>query len=122
MLQIFLSFADFFLPGVSQKHFKALNCVELKDGSRYLYDETSVDCDSDSYESFRSILAIFMAIYQAMPLFFVALLYPLRKKLNPDIPDESRKLEHRDNDLSLKSVEFLFHDYHCNRWWFEIAE
>ena len=110
------------MPSVSKKHFIALNCVELKNGERYLLDDTSVNCDSDDYKNFLYILGILIAIYQSLPLFYISLLYPIRDRLNPNIDDERKKLEHRDHDKSLESVSFLFKDYVCHAWWFEIAE
>ena len=84
--------------------------------------DTKIDCDSEEYQEFVYILSVLICIYQSMPLFYIALLWRVRERLNPDIKDKQKKLEHRDKDKSLSAVAFLFEDYSCECWWFEIAD
>jgi hypothetical protein len=71
----FLATIYLFLPACSQSQFEALDCVELADGSRWLRKDTSVDCKSDAYRNtFIPIVAVLIAVFQALPLAYIALL------------------------------------------------
>mmetsp|Transcript_10257 Transcript_10257/g.13387 ORF Transcript_10257/g.13387 Transcript_10257/m.13387 type:complete len:593 (+) Transcript_10257:165-1943(+) len=54
----------------------------------------------------------------------MVLLYRQRAALDPMTSnhDEKLALYIRDNNPDLASLRFLFHDYNCGKWWFEVAE
>lgn len=67
--------------------------------------------------------AIFIAIYQATLLLFTYILLHNRKKLNPPaIPDTALRFLARDRDTSLAPIRFLFEDYTCEAFYFEIVD
>jgi hypothetical protein len=66
----------------------------------------------------------FVIIYQSIPILWMVLLYRQRAALDPMTSnhDEKLALYIRDNNPDLASLRFLFHDYNCGKWWFEVAE
>ena len=121
----FLFLTYIVLPPVAMKQLQSLDCrVFPHDGSRLLRADTSVDCDSDSYQSFKQTTLIFVAIYQLIPMIWLYLLWLRRDQLNPKVSkmDPSLGLYIREKDVSLRSLEFLFDSYRCDNWWFEVVE
>jgi hypothetical protein len=121
-MHAFLLIIYVFVPPVANKQFRALNCQELADGQSYLRADTSVDCNANYYQKFVVYDTILIFIYQCLPLLYVALLFRVRDKLNPKAANKALALELRDNDESLASIRFLFSDYKCSRWYFEIID
>mmetsp|Transcript_46260 Transcript_46260/g.59463 ORF Transcript_46260/g.59463 Transcript_46260/m.59463 type:complete len:919 (+) Transcript_46260:649-3405(+) len=113
-----------FLPPVAAIQFRALLCMKLEDGSSYLRADTGVNCNSDSYHFFTMVNGCLIAFYQCIPLFYIALLYRVREKLNPHHQSQHRSLafRRRDFDKSLDSIRFLFDDYKLSRWYFEVVD
>lgn len=89
---------------VANKQFRALDCQVLKDGQSFLRADTSVDCQSKSYQNFVKIDIILIFIYQCLPLFYVLLLWRVRDKLNPKAANKELALELRDSDESLEAI------------------
>lgn len=113
------------LPPVANKQLQSLDCIPFKhDGSRYLRVDTSVDCDSGDYLEFQSHVAMFIVIYQCIPIIWMALLYRKRRELNPLTSNHDELLANhmRQHNSDLKPLRFLFKDYKCDKWWFEVAE
>jgi len=123
-INLSLFFVFIFLPPVAGVQFRALDCVELDDGSRYLRDDTGIDCDSNSYAQFALINGILIALYQSLPLCYVGLLCHFRDRLNSRKEGESvaKALRRRDNDKSLDAFRFLFNDTSLGRWYFEVID
>jgi hypothetical protein len=53
---------------------------------------------------------------------YIFLLCRVRDKLVPEANNAELAIQIRDNDEALASVKFLFQDYKCERWYFEIAD
>jgi hypothetical protein len=121
-LLLFLSYLV--LPSVSSKQLQALDCVPLNDGEMYLRSDTSIDCLSDSYLAFKSSIVLFIISYQMIPIVWMYLLFKNREALNPPGThlDDRLAVYVRDHNESLKPLRFLFQDYTCSKWWFEIAD
>jgi hypothetical protein len=122
----FLFLSYLVLPPISNKQLQVFDCIELVSGERYLRKETSVNCESDTYYRFRAIIIMFVCIYQLIPIIWFLVLFWKRDQLNPNVPPsvdaEQIALEIRNENKSLASIRFLFYDYKCDKWWFEIAD
>jgi hypothetical protein len=84
--------------------------------------DTSINCSSNAFQSFRVVIGLFIFTYLSIPLLWAFLLYRARHKLNPRTKD--RRLAHflRDNDSSLLPIRFLFSVYEPNMYFFESLE
>jgi hypothetical protein len=112
------------LPPVSNKQLQAFDCITISTNQKYLRSDTSIDCKSDGYISFRYAVIMFVSLYQLIPITWMFLLFRRKELLNPSTSNHDEKLSAfiRDNNPSLASLKFLFVDYKCNKWWFEIAD
>jgi hypothetical protein len=119
---LFLSYIV--LPVVSNKQLQIFDCIEFESGDEYLREDTSVDCKSDEYYSFRATVSTFIFIYQLIPIVWMLLLARHVKDLTPHSMkfDENLALFTRDNNPDLAHIKFLFNDYKCSKWWFEVAD
>jgi hypothetical protein len=107
------------------KQLQALDCLEFPhDGSKLLRVDTSVDCNSAAYQSFKQTTLVFVAIYQLIPMVWLRLLWARKEQLNPKVSqmDPGLGLYIREKDVSLRSLRFLFDSYRCSNWWFEVVE
>jgi hypothetical protein len=104
------------LPPVSLKLLQSLDCVTIADKS-YLRIDTSIDCDSNDFTTFKIIDGLIIAVYLSTPIVWFALLFQERSRLNP--PVSSRADQHpqealeqllavRDADTTLRPLRFLF--------------
>jgi len=121
-LLLFLSYLV--LPPVSNKQLQAFDCVSLQSGETYLRSDTSVNCQSKGYVQFINAVSFFVALYQLIPIIWMMLLYRRVNCLNPPAFNHDKQLSLfiRDNDPTLAYLKFLFKDYNCDKWWFEIAD
>ena len=113
------------LPPVANKQLQSLDCTPFHhDGSSYLRVDTAIDCNSETYESFRVGVSFFIALYQTVPLVWIVLLYRFRGSLVPPTSnnDHNLALYIRDRNQGLDALRFLFNDYKCEKYWFEVAE
>jgi hypothetical protein len=103
---------------------QAFDCVSLQSGETYLRSDTSINCESKGYVQFISVVTFFVALYQLIPIIWMMLLYRRVNCLNPPAftHDKQLCLFIRDNDPTLAYLKFLFKDYNCDKWWFEIAD
>jgi hypothetical protein len=111
------------LPPVLSQLLQVFDCIKISQ-HYYLRSDTAVDCGSDEYLSFRGVIIMFFILYQLIPLTLLLLLYNKRTSLNPPTSNHDPNLAMfiRDNNQELASLRFLFKDYKCNKWWFEIAD
>jgi len=150
------------LPATSMKQLQSLNCIEVNQNSYLRYD-TSINCNSQTYVSFRAWVIFLFCCYQIIPIVWMVLLYQKRHLLRPYpntltssssstssllpasaasnssgllqsfhsevalSPEERQEeeelfLEQRDKNESLDALRFLFNDYKCNKWWFEVSD
>lgn len=112
------------LPPVSLKQLQALDCVTVAD-KRYLRTDTSIDCDSSEFQTFKAIDGSFIALYLATPLVWFGLLYLKRDWLNPSQTsglDTKHGLFLRDTTLELEPLRFLFGIYKMDYWYQECIE
>jgi hypothetical protein len=111
------------LPPVLSKQLQVFDCVKLSQ-DYYLRSDTAVSCESDEYLSFRSVIIVFFMMFQFIPISWFILLNLKKTSLNPPTSNHDPKLAMfiRDNNQDLASLRFLFKDYKCNKWWFEIAD
>jgi hypothetical protein len=112
------------LPPVSNKQLGVFDCITLKSGKRYLRSNTSVDCDSQDYEAFSTHVILFVILYQIIPIVWITLLFRKRHVLNPPTFEEDQRLAVyiRSKSEDLFPLKFLFEDYKCNKWWFEVVD
>jgi hypothetical protein len=113
------------LPPVANKQLQSLDCIPFHhDESSYLRVDTAINCNSENYKSFQVGVSFFIALYQTVPLVWIVLLYRFRESLVPPTSSNDRKLALyiRDRDHSLDALRFLFNDYKCEKYWFEVAE
>jgi hypothetical protein len=112
------------LPSVSLKQLQAIDCVEVAD-KFYVRIDTSVDCDSREFRTFRVVDAFFIAAYLSTPLIWLALLLSKRESLNPAPTTGSDKklaLFLRDQDHELRPLKFLFGSYAPFFFFLEVVE
>jgi hypothetical protein len=120
---MFLLLTYLVLPPVAMKQLQSLDCIPFShDHSSYLRADTGIDCQSSDYEYFKSVVTFFIILYQCIPIMWMTLLYRQRVSLDPKVGDNKLALFIRDNNPELASIRFLFNDYNCNKWWFEVAE
>jgi hypothetical protein len=121
-LLLFLSYLV--LPPITSKQLQNLDCITLYSGETFLREHTVIECDSDEYKHFRIVLILFIIAYQAIPLFWITQLYMSRRELDPVTSnhDENLALYIRDHNEQLSPLKFLFVDYRCSKWWFEVVE
>jgi hypothetical protein len=89
---------------------------------RYLRVDTSIDCSSSDFRTFRVVNGLFIFVYLSIPLLWAVLLYLARDRLNPRTSDRRLAYFLRDNDLSLAPIRFLFSVYKPNVYYFESFE
>lgn len=118
-LLLFLSYLV--LPSVSSKQLQSLDCVPIN-GESFIRSETSIDCSSQDYLDFRWTVLFFIVLYQLIPIIWMISLFRHRDALNPAPDDPAHAVFIRDHNIELSSLRFLFTDYKCSRWWFEIAD
>lgn len=90
-----------FLPPIAGKQFRAFNCMRLEDGSRYLRDDTSIDCHSEAYRTFSVVNGLSVAFYQSLPFLYMYFLGSNRHELNPprlEHETQAHRLKHRDHN------------------------
>ena len=107
------------------KQFQSLDCIPFDhDDSSYLRVDTAIDCKSPEYRRFQAICGCFIAVYQAVPLVWMMLLWRHRRSLDPPTStnDEETALFVRDHNEDLAPLRFLFHDLRIDKWWFEIGD
>ena len=104
------------LPTCSMIQFQGLDCQELAHGPSFLVADSNIDCASASYRSFAVVDALFIFVYQSIPLFWLFFLWRSRDKLNPPGQPQETTLKNRESDESLQHLNFLFSDYTPKRW------
>ena len=113
------------LPTVVSVQFKSLRCSELEGlGMRYLWADTSIDCNSAEYQTFVGRVAWLLALYLCVPLVYLALLYRTSDRLHapPGADPKERKLEEaklllqEESDAELRPLKFLFKGYRPQYW------
>ena len=91
---------------------------------RYLWVDTSIDCDSAEYQTFLGRVAWLLALYLCVPLVYLALLYRVSDRLRalPGADQEERKLKEaklrlqEESDPELRPLKFLFKGYRPQFW------
>jgi hypothetical protein len=119
-LLLFISYIV--LPPVSNKQLAVFDCISLASDKSYLRSDTSIDCGSPEYEVFSVHIIMFLMLYQCIPIVWMFLLYRQRHELNPAHVDERLAMFIRDKNTNLTLLKFLFVDYKCNKWWFEVVD
>jgi hypothetical protein len=121
-LLLFLSYIV--LPPVANKQLKSLDCVVFKSGMSYLRDDTSISCDTKKYKTFASSIYVLIVVYQMIPISWMILLNRRRDELNPPMAKNNEQLGQfiRNQNANLSTLKFLFSDYNCQSWWFEILD
>ena len=109
------------LPPCSMVQFEALHCATLAtDETSYLYADSSIDCSSASYKSFRGAVIAFIFVYQSIPICWLILLLKKADRLNPPysngayVEELDKLLERRNADLKLMPTRFLWSVYRPN--------
>jgi hypothetical protein len=115
------------LPPVSATLFEALDCdILVHSGASFLRADTSIDCNSSNYATFRVIVCLFLLLYQSLPIGWYVLLRQHRQFLNPPYWTERSTVddvqEARLADPSLALTAFLWADYTPRFWYYECLE
>jgi hypothetical protein len=112
------------LPMIVFKQLEFFDCIILESGESYIRSDTSISCTSSEYLSYRPPMVFFLVIYLCVPILWMIILFRNREGLNPptNSTDKNLPLYIRDHNLELVPLKFLFKDYDCNKWWFEVAE
>ena len=112
------------LPTVSMTQFRGLDCQQFESGHWYLRVDTSVWCDGKSEErgTLLGVVIPMLIIYQSIPLMYTWLLVKHRERLNPRFKDQLAARRKRERDPVLAPLRFLYEDYKCEQWGFEIFE
>ena len=120
----FLLLSYLVLPSVSMTQFRGLNCVEFESGHAYLRVDTSVWCDteSDDYNALLGADVPLIILYQSIPILYAVLLFKSRRRLDPGFRNELAARRKRGRDKALAPLRFLFEDYVCGQWGFEIFD
>ena len=89
--------------------------------------DTSIDCESSIYKSFRVVDGLFIFVYMSIPFVWLVLLARKHKRLavENDPASELDLQEHlakRNSDPELQPLAFLFIVYQPNFYSFEIFE
>jgi len=106
---------------VSRRQFQALDCVSVAGGS-YLRVDTSIDCASARFRTFRVVDGLLIAAYLSIVLLWLVLLCKNRARMNPWLSDQARSLYLRDRDEKLGSYRLLFQPYRIHCYHFECIE
>ena len=61
-------------------------------------------------------------VYQSIPLVWLYLLRRHRARLKPPTKDKSRAYEERAKDSHVQHLRFLFGDYRCGMYYYEVVE
>ena len=64
----------------------------------------------------------FICLYQSIPLMWLYSLYANRARLNPPMKDPRLAYEKRRKDHSITHISFLYADYQCNKYYYEVIE
>ena len=76
-------FVFWIYPGVSGLQFRTFVCQELDDGTRFLREDPSVDCDTSAYESMKIIAAFGIALYTfGVPAMYVLVVHRYQLQLS----------------------------------------
>jgi len=120
----FLLWTYIVLPSVSSQQLQTFDCVPMNGGDSYIRSDTSVSCESSDYKANRSIIICFVLLYHSIPLMWFLLLYRMKEALDPPIAsgDLHLAIYIRKHNQHLAPFHFLFDDYKCSKWWFEIAD
>ena len=94
---------------------------------RYLYADSSIDCDTPEYDNFVGNIAWLLALYLIIPLVYLALLYRVSDRLRGSVgadgdeqqksfEEAARRLQ-EGSDPELRPLEFLYKGYRPQYWY-----
>ena len=99
-------------PMVFSRAFRALDCEEFDDDTRYLRSDYSLDCnDAESRRVFSLAWVAIVMFPICVPVLYLTLLLSARTAILTEHP----------TDLS-RSLSFLHHDYAPSMFWWELVE
>ena len=99
-------------PIVFSWAFRALDCEEFDDGTRFLRVDYSLDCNDAEHGRVVSLAWVAIALYPiGIPLLYLTLLLSARQAILAEQP----------TDLS-RSLTFLHQDYAPSMYWWEMVE
>jgi len=107
------------LPSVLRVQFSALDCMPIGKGKSYLREDTSVDCTTGSYKSFRTLDVFLILGYASIPVIWFWLLWRQRKTFAA--LDGSSKSD-KTTIMQFKHLSFLFEPYKTTFYAFEVFE
>jgi hypothetical protein len=82
-----LGFSFLIYPSMTATLFSFFDCKKFEDGTRYLLPDPTIDCDSPRYSNTSNLVVLMIAVFVVgIPVFYLALLYPVRKVINPSPP------------------------------------
>lgn len=99
-------------PMVFSRAFRALDCEEFDDGTRYLRSDHSLACNDAEYLRVFSLAWVAIIMFPiCVPVLYLTLLLSARTAILTEHP----------TDLS-RSLSFLHHDYVPSMFWWELVE
>ncbi|GMI14345.1 hypothetical protein TrVE_jg11238 [Triparma verrucosa] len=113
---IFFSITYIVFAGVSTTVLDTYNCKTYGDDpTEYLVSDQSLSCGSEQHQVYVLYASIMIFVYPVgIPLLYFVLLWMKRKQL--------REERLRDEDPSLLKTSFLWDEYRCEYWWFEVFD
>ena len=121
-----VAFIILIVPSVSRTICQSFRCIHYdRHQYAYLVADVSVDCSSRLYEAQLVYAIIATLIFPVgVPAVFVSMLWPLRKRLDPQVGNEAESIAIRANDETLTQsvVAQVFQKYRPRYWWYEIFD
>ena len=109
-LYVFIAITFLVLPTVTSHLFKALDCIDVN-GANVLRVDTSIDCLSPRYTTFKVADVAFVALYLGVPTFWAVMLWRKRDRLNPKSGDVAKTLAEARTSGGTVPLLFLFEIY-----------
>ena len=93
---------------------------------RYLRVDSSIDCASEEYQTFVGHMSLLIALYLAVPLVYLMLLYRVSERLHAPTAHENQEQQKlaearvlllARSDPELRPLQFLFEGYRPQLWY-----
>jgi hypothetical protein len=110
-------FSFIVVPPVSRVQLQGLDCIKIAH-QYYLRVDTSIECDTVTFETFRYVDVMFILMYLSIPVWWVFVL----SQHSDYFSSESALYEENDENEALKALKFLYSAYQPRYYYFETVE
>jgi hypothetical protein len=87
-----LGFSFLIYPSMTATLFSFFDCKTFEDDRSYLLPDPTIDCNSSRYSNTRGLVMLMILVFVVgIPCFYLVMLYPVRKIINPTPPYSLRK-------------------------------